>query len=78
MAQVTGVPILGLIKFIKRNMKDALPGIIGLLPLPGIIPLRFTRRSLTFELCYFRNYIIVYFKKELGLCLYTLYTEAGE
>ena len=32
MAQVTGVPILGLIKFIKRNMKDALPGIIGLLP----------------------------------------------
>ncbi len=31
MAQVKGVAILGLIKFIKKNKKDALPKIIGLL-----------------------------------------------
>lgn len=32
MAQVKGVAILGLIKFVKKGMKDVLPKVIGLLP----------------------------------------------
>ncbi|MCL4558799.1 MAG: hypothetical protein M1491_09305 [Deltaproteobacteria bacterium] len=32
MAQVKGIAVLGLIKFIKKNMKDALPKIVASLP----------------------------------------------
>jgi hypothetical protein len=32
MAQVKGVAILGLIKFIKKNLKDTLPKIVDALP----------------------------------------------